>query len=112
MLLAAFTQVKLFNVWCLVDSCLGAGYTDKTFKECFELFYFATPPEQLVLTHIPNDDKWQLLQRPYSLEDHQYRIVPHPSYFKFGKSIVKHHMQVLFKLSLFLKVFWLSKKKN
>lgn len=77
------------EVWVPIDCTLGAGYEDKenpgVFKRQFDPLYFAIPPEYLIYTHRPDNDQWQLLQSPHSLESFKDRIAPNAHYFHLGK---------------------------
>ena len=81
-------QIQIKGVWFPVDCTFGAGYADsenpRQFKRKFNPLYFATPPEQLVYTHKPKDDLWQLLDYPQSLENFKHRIAPNVDYFRLG----------------------------
>lgn len=58
----AWNAVKVDGQWQLVDSTWGAGsLNDKTFKKEFNDFYLFVAPERLIFTHLPSDDRWQLL---------------------------------------------------
>lgn len=46
--------------------------------------YFAAPPEKLVLTHLPSDEAWQLLQHPVAVKDLQPLIAPQLQVFTLG----------------------------
>lgn len=66
----AWNAVKLNGSWYLLDSTWGAGYMDgHSFVRKFQPFYFLTPPEDLIYTHLPTEDRWQLLERNITLED-------------------------------------------
>jgi hypothetical protein len=65
----AWNAVKIDGEWKLVDATWGAGYTDpgvKKFTKLIKPGYFFTPPEWFIQNHMPNDAKWQLLEKPLS----------------------------------------------
>ena len=76
-----------------MDSTWGAGHVDasnKIVKE-FDDFYFMADPKQLISSHFPymNNDlaesmKWQLLDKPVSLEEFNRNIQILPNGFKLG----------------------------
>lgn len=70
--------MKILDVWFPVDCTHGSG--DKP-----DPFYFAIPPEQLIYTHMPQSDAWQLLEHPLPLEAFKCRIAPSNYYFKYGR---------------------------
>lgn len=86
----AWNAVKIEGVWRLVDSTWGAGYLDpeEGFVERFEEFYFLTPPENLVWTHLPEDPNWQLLNAPLSKEEFERLVYAKPPFFKNEMNIV------------------------
>lgn len=53
-----WNAVKLNNYWYLLDATWGAGSGE---EKRIEEFYFLTPPEQMIYTHLPTEDLWQLL---------------------------------------------------
>ncbi len=63
----AWNAVKLYDKWYLVDVTWATSYYDerkrKIIKEYDELYYL-TPPEIFVKKHLPEDKKWQLLDKP------------------------------------------------
>ncbi|MGB3944734.1 MAG: transglutaminase domain-containing protein [Methanothrix sp.] len=84
----AWNAVKIDGEWRLVDSTWGAGYLDPRagFVEKFEEFYFLTPPEYLVWTHLPEDPRWQLLDLPISRGE--YVALPYPKAAFFNNDIL------------------------
>lgn len=84
----AWNAVKIDGEWRLVDSTWGAGYLDPRagFVEKFEEFYFLTPPEDLVWTHLPQDPRWQLLDPPISVEE--FEGLPYPKAAFFNNDIL------------------------
>ncbi|UEC43069.1 MAG: hypothetical protein METHAR1v1_1060021 [Methanothrix sp.] len=84
----AWNAVKIDGEWRLVDSTWGAGYLDPRagFVEKFEEFYFLTPPEDLVWTHLPEDPRWQLLEEPLSREE--FEGLPYPKAAFFNNDIL------------------------
>ena len=55
----------------LVDSTFGAarivGKTNQ--QKSYNEYYFLVPPEGLILTHLPDDPQWQLLETPVGSEE-------------------------------------------
>jgi tetratricopeptide (TPR) repeat protein len=68
----AWTAVKIDDKYRLLDSTWGAGYVDgktQSFRKEFKEYYFLTPAENLILSHMPKDPKWQLLDKPVTGEE-------------------------------------------
>jgi hypothetical protein len=86
----AWNGVKIDGEWRLVDSTWGAGYLDpeEGFVERFEEFYFLTPPEELIWTHLPEDPDWQLLDDPISREEFEGLVFAKPAFFNNDMRIV------------------------
>jgi hypothetical protein len=61
----AWNAVKIDGQWRLVDATWGAGSVgDKKFLKRYRDYYFLTPPEQLIFSHLPDNGHWQLLEPP------------------------------------------------
>lgn len=65
----AWNAVKIDGKWRLLDSTWGAGYIEVKsggFKKEFQPYYFLTPSEKLIYSHLPEDPHWQLLENKVS----------------------------------------------
>ena len=67
-----WNAIKADSVWRLVDVTWASGSIKKvlflsTFKRAYEPKYFATKPEEFLLTHLPEVPMWQLIEHPVSL---------------------------------------------
>ncbi|HPJ30407.1 MAG TPA: transglutaminase domain-containing protein [Methanothrix sp.] len=80
----AWNAVRIDGQWHLVDSTWGAGHLDPGagFVQEFEEFYFLTPPEELVWTHLPDDPAWQLLDVPMTREAFEELVYAKPAFFR------------------------------
>src|SRR5690606_6179033 len=58
----AWNAIKLNNECILVDSTWGTSNENTTSE-----FYFDMKPEWAIITHYPEDSKWQLLEKPLTL---------------------------------------------
>jgi hypothetical protein len=66
----AWNAIKIQDKWSLVDATWSAGYVEgETFRRNYSPGFFMTKPELFILNHLPNDDKWQLLDTPLSKQD-------------------------------------------
>lgn len=67
----AWNAVKLEGKWYLLDATWGAGvvYRESEFVHEFSEDYFLTPPEMLIVNHLPADPIWQLLPCAISTKD-------------------------------------------
>jgi hypothetical protein len=87
----AWNAIKLDGTWGLVDVTWGTGYLNsaKEFTKRFDNFYFLTPPEEFIFSHLPETQKWQFLDPPVSREDYQRWPRVGIALFKFGASAKK-----------------------
>jgi hypothetical protein len=70
----AWNAVSIDNKWYLLDATWGAGNVQgEKFNKSFTEFYFLTPPERLIYSHLPKNEKWQLLKEPISKKQFEQR---------------------------------------
>jgi hypothetical protein len=65
----AWNAVKLYGKWYLLDVTWATCYLDSRKKKLvkdFDELYFLTPPELFIKKHLPEEKKWQLLEKPVS----------------------------------------------
>lgn len=71
-----WNAVKLDGEWRLIDSTWGAGYVEQgRYKKALSEAFFLAPPEQLVFSHFPQEDAWQL-QRTPRLTQKEFEALP------------------------------------
>jgi hypothetical protein len=66
----AWNAVQLDGRWYVIDATWGAGFVNdkKMFEKSFHNYYFFPPPDEFILTHFPEDSRWQLLSSPVTVE--------------------------------------------
>ncbi len=65
-----YNVIDLNKKWFPIDSTWGAGHIEgRDFKREFNEFYFLANPELLIKTHFPQDEKWQLTKKKYTMEE-------------------------------------------
>ena len=80
-----YNVIKLNNKWYPIDSKWGTGHVDgKKFIKSYNEFYFLANPEYLIKTHFPDDDKWQLTQKKYTLDEFLEWPYISSNFYKFG----------------------------
>lgn len=85
----AWNAARIDGSWYLIDATWNAGHPkDGAFEKEYKTEYLFTPPEQFVLTHFPDEAKWQLLDRPVSRADFFRRPVVTPAFAAHGLSLV------------------------
>lgn len=74
----AWLALHLGGRWRLIDPTWGAGViVGRKFDPRFTWDFFLVAPEQLILSHFPEEDEWQLLDRPLQRgEFERMRAVP------------------------------------
>ncbi|HKB05966.1 MAG TPA: transglutaminase domain-containing protein [Gemmataceae bacterium] len=84
----AWSAVRFEDQWWLVDATWGAGsITGRQYKKEFTDYYFTTPPEQLIFTHLPEDESWQLRAVPLTLDEFVRRPKLGPDLFELGLTV-------------------------
>ena len=88
--------VRINKQWYLLDSTWGAGTTNNNkFKRDFNPFYFATPPDQFIYNHFPQEKKWQLLSQDYSKKQFDNAPQISSSFFKQGLKFISHNTHTI-----------------
>ena len=65
-----YNVINLNNKWYPIDSTWGAGHLEgRNYVREFNEFYYLANPELLIKTHFPADEKWQLTEKKYTLDD-------------------------------------------
>ncbi len=102
----AWNAARINGSWYLIDVTWNAGHPkDGAFEKKYKTEYLFTPPEQFVLTHFPDETKWQLVERPVSRADFFRRPVVTPAFAAHGLELVSpDRSQVSTKSSLDLVV--------
>ena len=81
----AWNAAHVNGSWYLIDPTWDAGSNDNgTFKKKYGTEYLFTPPAEFAITHFPDAQKWQLLERPLSRAEFFRRPVLAPAFFAHG----------------------------
>jgi transglutaminase-like putative cysteine protease len=65
----AWNAAKVDGQWIMLDATFGAGgLAEGQFKKKLELDWFDVPPERMILSHLPDAAKWQMLELPVTRE--------------------------------------------
>lgn len=88
----AWNAVRIDGRWRLMDPTWGAGYLDQQgrFVRRFQEHYFLTAPDAFVFDHLPQDPRWQLLDRPVTAEEYVDLAFLRPMFFTAGFRIGSH----------------------
>ncbi|XP_050399570.1 hillarin isoform X2 [Patella vulgata] len=101
----SWNAVYIYGTWCLIDAHWAArriiGKQAQTnvseeFHYQLDEYFFLPDPHQLIYTHFPDENKWQLLEIPITLEE--FENLPHmkPQFFKYQLEFVTHRTAVIY----------------
>ncbi len=76
-----WNAIKLNEKWILVDTTWGTANEFTTSE-----FYFDMKPEWAIITHFPEEGKWQLLEKPLTLQEFNNSKFISPIWFLVGYS--------------------------
>ncbi len=110
----AWNGIKLRNKWYLLDSTWGEGHAfGNTYVKEFKPFYFCTPPKYFIYQHLPENEKWQLLDKPISQKEYIDMIKLNHKFFTYGFTDVIPNKSVakIYNNQYNLKVYF-EKEKN
>lgn len=99
----SWNAVFIYGQWCLVDChwaarrIIGKQSTndEEDFHYQLDEYFFLTNPHQLKFTHFPDEQKWQLLERPISLEEFENQPHMKPQFFKYDLEFISHTTAVI-----------------
>jgi hypothetical protein len=81
----AWNAVHLDGKWRLVDCILGAGVLNgREYQKQFSDFAFLAPPEALLFSHCPKEEKWQLVEKPLTLAQFERQPEVNRQLFEMG----------------------------
>ena len=88
----AWNAVKINGIWRLVDATWGAGSVDHNYKFAKKLqaYYFFPSPSDLIFTHFPEDNRWQLLDRSLTAAEFAPMVALRPDAFALGIRPLSH----------------------
>ncbi|KAK3757666.1 hypothetical protein RRG08_000177 [Elysia crispata] len=97
----SWNAVYIYGTWCLIDAhwaarrIIGKQSTTEDFHYQLDEYFFLPDPHQLIYTHFPDENQWQLLERCVTL--HEFESMPHmkPQFFKYGLEFVTHRCGVI-----------------
>ena len=91
----AWNAVEINGHWYLMESTWGAGHLNnqKTFERELNAYYFLPRPIEMIYHHLPENDKWQLLQTPINMRQYMQMPKVHPTYFDLNLELVSPRNQ-------------------
>jgi hypothetical protein len=86
----AWNAARIGGTWYLVDATWDAGYVDgPRFEARYRTDYLFTPPEVFGSTHLPDDARWQLRQRPLDRGEFMRQPLLKPAFHAAGLVLVR-----------------------
>ncbi len=80
----AWNAVKIDGKWYLLDATWASGYIDGNNQFVRQAFdhYFLTTPTQFYYDHLPEEPKWQLVDKPISKSEYEKLVYLRPGFFR------------------------------
>lgn len=102
----AWNVVWVKGRWRLVDATWGAGFMDEKyrFKRKLTEFYFMPSPGSLIFSHLPDEERWQLLNSPVKREEFGQMAFLKPGFFNAGLRLKSHYRSGLVSQEAFMRV--------
>ena len=88
----AWNAIKIGGKWKLIDVTWDAGFVEgRTFIKNYTLEWYNLTPAQFIYSHLPEDEKWQLLPKAQIRSPEQFVQEPYLSgrFFDYGLSLGK-----------------------
>ena len=84
----AWNAVKIKGKWYLIDATWGSGYLNgNSFVFHYTNLYFLADPKIFINDHFPEEEKWQLLDKP--IDKYQFALREPPArYIFWGKMYI------------------------
>ena len=87
----AWNVIKIGNRWQQVDVTWDAGYVEyRTFIKRYSTEWLNRKPEEFIYSHLPEEEKWQLLKEPRSPEQFVKEPYIQGIFFDYGFSLGKN----------------------
>ncbi|WP_017306143.1 transglutaminase domain-containing protein [Spirulina subsalsa] len=85
----AWNAAKIEGKWYLIDSTWDSGFVDESgFHKNYRTDYLLPPPQVMTITHLPDDETWQLLPHPLSRGEFFRQPILRPRFFAEGLELV------------------------
>lgn len=90
----SWNAVKIDGKWQLIDVTWAGGGSKRNGKieptGPIDPYYFLVPPSEMIYTHFPNEDKWQLLDKPKTKAEQERLPMLSNGFFKYGIGLLSH----------------------
>ena len=92
----AWNAVKVNNKWKLIDATWAAGYAiNNQWKKHYTEYYYFPKPKELLRTHYPENNSWQLLQKPITKKTYASQPIIGQGFFSKNLLLVSPNRGVL-----------------
>lgn len=85
----AWNAAKIEGNWYLIDATWDSGFIEPSgFTKQYRTDYLFPPASVMIVSHFPEDKKWQLLSRPISRGEFLRRPMMEPQFFAEGLELI------------------------
>lgn len=85
----AWNAAQIAGNWYLIDATWDSGYVnDSVFTPLYQSDYLMPPPETMAISHLPDDEAWQLLPQPLSRGEFLRQPMLRPRFFAEGLQLL------------------------
>lgn len=88
----AWNGVQVNGEWFISEPTWGAGYlgAELMFHRSPDVTMFLMDPEYAICSHYPDEEQWQLLDKPISKEEFEKLVVPSGRIHQMGIEVLSH----------------------
>jgi len=93
----SWNAVYIYGTWCLVDChwaarrIIGKQTTHEEFHYQLDEYFFLPDPHQLIYTHFPEEEKWQLLDDPIAFKEWGEKAYLKERFFELELRVLSHN---------------------
>lgn len=91
-----WNAVRIDGHWELVDATWGAGDGKNQLPNDT---YFMISPEDLSFTHFPEEERWQLLERPITLHEFERKPIVYPIFSELQPQLLHNARELIIETS-------------
>jgi len=85
----AWNATKIEGNWYLIDATWDSGFVEPSgFTKKYRTEYLFTPPSVMIISHFPEEQKWQLLSDPISRGEFLRQPMLEPQFFADGLELI------------------------
>ena len=90
-----WNYIEIDGEYYLIDVSMASDLKGYRNLSDFIFIYFGTEPEIFIPLHFPNESKWQLLSKPYSLEKFESMALLYPFFYLMGFKTISPDTNIL-----------------